>query len=337
MQLGLFMDTHGVGAMIDGQWTLQPIPASRMDVKRTAPRAEAAGFDSLWFSDHVLMTPSPESLHMAADPVDGARAYPTDPDILDALSCIAAAAMVTERIRLAPSVWIPSYRHPLHDARQMTTIDHLADGRLVVGVGAGWMKEEFAALGVPYDERISRTEEAVAVYRKAWSDDVVDHEGEHFSFSGIRMDPKPVQIGGPRVYYGGVSRRGAQIAAGCCDGFYPTFTDGRATADRYRSTVDALPGMLSHVGRRSEDFSLLAVLSARVDDDPAQPGLGKGPAAKVLDDLALLADEGFSLVVLHLDTVTGDPDEWLRQLDLFGEHVVGPAAGIASSGPWRPA
>lgn len=337
MRLGLFMDTHGVGAMVDDQWTLQPLPASHIDVRRTAPRAEAAGFDSLWFSDHVLMTPSPESLHLAADPVDGTRAYPTDPDIFDALSCIAAAAMVTERVRLAPSVWIPSYRHPLHDVRQMTTIDHLSGGRLVVGVGAGWMKEEFVALGVPYEERLGRTEEAVAIYRSAWNDDIVDHHGEHFAFSDIRMDPKPLQPGGPRIYYGGVSRRGAQLAASCCDGFYPTFTDGQATPDRYRSVLDELPSMLEAAGRGVEDFSLLCVLSARVDDELAEPGLGEGPVDKVLADLALLAAEGFSLVVVHLDTLTGDHDEWLRQLDLFGEHIVEPASELSPRGPWRPA
>ncbi len=135
------MDTHGVGATVDDQWTLKHLPAERMAVASMAEQAESAGYDSLWFSDHILMAPSPESHHFASDPIDGTRAYPTSPDMLDAVSAIAVSAQATSRIRLATSVWIPPYRHPLSDVRQFTSLDHLSGGRLVVGVGVGWMRE----------------------------------------------------------------------------------------------------------------------------------------------------------------------------------------------------
>ncbi|HTO01314.1 MAG TPA: TIGR03619 family F420-dependent LLM class oxidoreductase [Microthrixaceae bacterium] len=337
MKLGLFMNTHGIGASVDNQWTLQPLEAERMRVAEMAVRAESAGFDSLWFSDHVLMAPSPESFHFAADPVDGTRAYPTSPDMIDAMVAMSVCAQATKRVRLATSVWIPSYRHPLHDVRQFSSLDQLSDGRFVLGVGAGWMKEEFEALGVPYSERITRTEEACEIYKRSWSDEVVDHHGDHYSFSGIRMNPKPLQKPRPRMYYGGVTKRGARLAAEHCDGFYPTFTDSRATADRYGDLIAQLPQMLDSAGTRVEDFSLLCVLSARIEEAEDDLGFGKGPVNKVMEDLSALAEQGFSLVVLHLDTRNGDFDEWQRQLDLFGDLIVDPVAEIRATGDWQPA
>ncbi len=331
------MDTHGLGATVAGQWTLQPLPAKEMAVTSMARRAESAGYDSLWFSDHVLMAPSPDSFHFASNPVDGTRAYPTSPDMLDAVACIAACASVTEHIRLAPSVWIPAYRNPLQDIRQFTTLDHLSDGRLVVGIGTGWMKEEFSALDIPFDERISRLEESVEIYKQAWSEEVLDHRGSTYQFTGVRMDPKTYQQPRPRLYYGGVSRRGAQLAARHCDGFYPTFTDAQATPKRYRAIIDELPSMLDESGGKPAEFALLCVLSARLDDDPTIAGLGKGSASKVVDDLGRLAAEGFSLVVLHLDTRTGALAEWIRQLDAVGEFILPQAADILPSGPWMSA
>lgn len=151
------------------------------------------------------------------------------------------------------------------------------------------------------------------------------------------MDPKPVQRPHPRVYYGGISAAGARVAARRCDGFYPTFTDPLATADRYREVLAALPDQLGQVDRSTADFSLLCVVSARVDDAMTGPEFGKGSASKLLDDLAALAAEGFSLAVLHLDTSNGSQDEWLRQLDMVGEQIIGPAASLASAGRWRAA
>jgi probable F420-dependent oxidoreductase len=336
MKLGLYMNTHGIGATVDGRWTLQPLPATQMAVPAVAQRAEAAGFDSLWFSDHVLMTRSPASEHRAADPVTGARAYPVEPDMVDAVVGMAAAAAVTSRIRLAPSVWISPYRHPLQDVRQLTSIDIVSGGRLVVAIGPGWLREEFEALDVPFEERVSRLRESVAVYKTAWADDEASFSGQHYAFKGIRMDPKPVQQPRPRIYYGGISATGASIAASVCDGFYPTFTDPLATADRYRGLIDSLPQRLADSGGSENDFSLLGVLSARVDTR-TDLGLGKGPVSKILEDLDALGAEGFSLLVLHLDTLDGSSSEWLRQLDLIGEHLVEPAAAIEAAGRWRPA
>ncbi len=336
MKIGLYMNTHGVGATVGGRWTLQPLPALRMDVPQVARRAEAAGYDSLWFSDHVLMTDSAGSKHRAADPVTGARAYPVDPDMVDAVVGMAAAAAVTDRIRLAPSVWIAPYRHPLQDARQLTSVDVVSKGRLVVAVGPGWLREEFAALGIPYGERLSRLEESVGVYQAAWTQDVVSFRGRHYAFDGVRMDPKPVQVPGPRIYYGGVSATGAAVAARCCDGFYPTFTDPLAAADRYHEVIASLPDRLESAGRVPDEFSLLAVLTVRIDETHGG-GFGKGTAAKVLDDLAALAAEGFSLVVVHLDTLDGSLSEWHRQVDLVGEQLVSRAAELSPTGSWRQA
>jgi alkanesulfonate monooxygenase SsuD/methylene tetrahydromethanopterin reductase-like flavin-dependent oxidoreductase (luciferase family) len=200
------------------------------------------------------------------------------------------------------------------------------------------MKEEFAALGIPYGDRISRLEESVEVYKRCWTHDWVAFEGRHFRFEGVRMDPKPLQHPRPPIYYGGVTRAAARIAARGCDGFYPTFVDPQATSDRYKPVLAELPELLAAEGRSQAEFALLAVLSARVDAgggaEAGRGALGKGSPAKILMDLETLAAAGFSTVVLHLDTLDGSHDEWCRQLDLVGEHVLPEAARISHDGGW---
>ncbi len=334
MELGLFMNTHGIGATVDGQWTLQRLPASEMRPLDVAKVAEAAGFHSLWFSDHVLVTLESESLHTASDPVTGKRAYPQRPEMLDCMVTMGAVAAVTERIKLAPSVLVAPYRHPLSDARCLATVDAFAPGRLVVGIGTGWMAEEFTALGLRYEDRTAVTRECIEIYRRCWTDEVVEYEGDYFSFSNVSMDPKPKAM--PPIVFGGVTKAAARIAARSCDGFYPTFVDPLATADRYDGVLDVLAEELAHAGRDREAMCLAAVLRVRILD-PADAGsermLGTGTAEEVLDDLAALAATGFAHVVVHLDCRSTTMDEYWEQLRRLGELV--PAArSLAPAGGW---
>lgn len=334
MQVGLFMNTHGIGATVDGQWTLQHLPAREMRPLEVAREAEAAGFHSLWFSDHVLVTLDSESLHTASDPVTGKRAYPKRPNMLDCMVSMGAVAAVTERVKLAPSVLVSPYRHPLSDARCIASIDAYAPGRVVLGVGTGWMAEEFTALGLDHATRTPRTEECIEVYRRAFSDEVVEFQGEHFAFENVSMDPKPTVV--PPIVFGGVTKRAARITAHRCDGFYPTFVDPLATPDRYDEVLDVLGAELEVAGRPPGAMHLLAVLRVRLLDDGGTTVrmLGTGTAEQVLEDLAALAARGFSHVVVHLDCPTGTMHEYRDRLDRFGAMVVAEAAELESAGPW---
>lgn len=335
MELGLFMNTHGICGLIDGQMQLQPLAASEMRPLDVAKRAEEVGWHSLWFSDHVTMTFESTSLHSAADPVTGKRAYPPSPDMLDCLVTMGAVAAVTDRVKLAPSVLVSPYRHPLSDARQLATVDALSGGRLVLGVGVGWLQEEFEALGVPYEHRRAMTEECIEIYKRCWSDDAVSFEGEHYRFSQVSMDPKPVSR--PPIVFGGVTKLAARIAAQRCDGFFPTYTDPLAEATRYDDVLVELQSELERVGRDQSEITLLAVVTARVLPASRPAGdrqFAKGTVDEVIADLADLAERGFSHVVVHLDCRSGTMSEFWEQMELIGTEVLPRARQLTTAGGW---
>ena len=164
MKIGLYAHTHGVGYRDEQNQFVKSIPAASMHPVDVARRAEEAGFHSMWFPDHVCMPVASTSAHVANE--SRTRAYEPMHQMLDGAVVMGAAAASTTRLKLGSSVLIAPYRGPLNDARQLATIDVLSGGRLLVGVGAGWMEEEFAALGLPFAARGRMTEECIEIYKR---------------------------------------------------------------------------------------------------------------------------------------------------------------------------
>ena len=202
MEIGTYMNSHGAMFRSETEVWLESLPPQDFEPVRLARLAERVGFHSLWFPDHVTL-PLKTTNVKVANPETGKRHYPEKPEMFDALTTMAAVAVTTERIKLATSVLISPYRPPLHDARQFATLDWLSNGRLIAGVGAGWAKEEFEALGLPYDRRGDMTDECIEVYKRAWTDDVVAFHGEFYDFANLSMDPKPLQKPWPPIVFGG--------------------------------------------------------------------------------------------------------------------------------------
>ena len=221
MEIGIYATTHGLAYRDDQNVLARSLPADQLRPVETAQLAERLGFHSMWFPDHVCMPMASESEHVAN--ASGSRAYESRHTMFDAAVVMGAVAHTTTSLKLGTSVLISPYRNPLSDARQFATIDQLSNGRLLFGVGAGWMQEEFAAIGIPYAERGPRTDECIQVYKRAWTDDVVSYQGQFYQFSSLSMDPKPRQQP-PPIIYGGVTPGGARRAARLCDGFYPIFS-----------------------------------------------------------------------------------------------------------------
>ena len=138
------------------------------------------------------------------------------PDPLIWMSYIAA---VTKRIRLATGILILPQRHPLYVAKEFASLDRLSNGRAMMGVGIGWLKEEFDALGLPFDKRVIRAEESIQALRSLWRDDASTFQGEQFSWQEVASNPKPAQAKGVPIIVGGTSRL-AQRAARFGDGFF---------------------------------------------------------------------------------------------------------------------
>jgi probable F420-dependent oxidoreductase len=206
--------------------------------------AEAAGFSTLWLGEHIVL------------PVDYSAAHPTagattnrshlkrivDPatKLLDPLVALSAVAAVTDRIRLATGIYLVGLRHPLAIARMTLTLQDVAGGRFMLGVGSGWLEEEFAALGVPFDERRQRFEEALAVLRAAWAGGEISFAGEHIEFEHVMVTAEPVCV--PLILGGNTEpalRRAARTADGWFSSGNPTFDEAVRLRARLGELVEA--------------------------------------------------------------------------------------------------
>ena len=266
MEVGLYGNTHGQSYRDDVNMFLHHTPVEQMDPIQVAVTAERAGIHSIWYPDHVCMPYDSESFHTAN--VSGQRAYQRRHNMLDAAVVMGAVAVQTTTLKLGTSVLIAPYRHPLSDARQFMTVDQLSNGRLMLGVGVGWMVEEFEAVGIDFEERNRRTEECIQIYKASWTGDLATFEGNYYSFRNVSQDPKPAQQSPhPPIVFGGNTIRGARRAARFCDGLYPLFLDTYTEAGRYAPLQDEVRRELEAQGRSPSDF-LMQCAASRASPTP---------------------------------------------------------------------
>ena len=192
-------------------------PAALRDV---AQAAEALGYDAVWVSDHLVIPARIESPYPYSP--DGAfRLGPTAP-YLEPLAALAYLAGCTRRIRLGTHVLILPYRHPVVTAKVVATLDVLSGGRVDLGVGVGWMREEFEALGHGYfDRRGAVTDEQLRVMRRLWTEDLAEFAGEFYRFAPLGAHPHPVQRPHPPIWVGGHTPAAIRRAARLGDGWLP--------------------------------------------------------------------------------------------------------------------
>ncbi len=204
---------------------------------KIAAAAEEAGFGAIVISDHViypgqLETPYPYT-------ANGQPRWQPDTPWPDPFVAVAAMAAVTQRLRFITSIYVLPLRHPLLAAKTISTASILAGGRLTVGVGAGWMREEFDLVGVPFKGRGRRMEESLVAMRTLWQGGMVEHHGEFYDFGPVQMSPVPSQV--IPVYGGGTSEVALRRAARLCDGWASEIqtttqlTDILARLERYRN------------------------------------------------------------------------------------------------------
>jgi probable F420-dependent oxidoreductase len=167
--------------------------AERTTIEAVGRMADELGFDSIWCNDHLAI-PSARDGGGAEPAYAAAYGEQRGQNIYEPLIVLAFLAGVTRRVLLGTSVYLLALRNPLLAAKQAASLDRLSDGRLVLGVGVGWLESEFAALGVPYRQRGSRTDEAIAALKALCGQETADFHGRHHSFTGIEFLPKPVQL-----------------------------------------------------------------------------------------------------------------------------------------------
>jgi probable F420-dependent oxidoreductase len=229
---------------------------------RVARHAEELGYDSLWAGEHVVV-PSPR---VAPSPME-----PDEP-ILDPLVLLAHLAAHTSRVRLGTGVIVLPQRNPLVLAKQLASLDVVSGGRLVVGIGAGYLEPELTAIGVPMAERGSRTDEFLAAMRALWTSDAPSFSGTHVRFAGVDAHPRPVQRPLP-VVIGGRTAAAHRRAARDADGWYGYMHSPESTAEHVaalrKAAADAERDLSLHISvtpeRRLDAATVQAYAAAGVD------------------------------------------------------------------------
>jgi len=270
--------------------------ATRENIVRFAQRMEALGYDSVWVRDHVVLPWTSESQYPYTH-ISPSGQYPVAPgeNLLEPLTTLALVAGVTEQIRLGTTVLVLPHRHPVLAAKMVATLDHLSNGRVILGVGVGWLREEITLFGVPYGRRGQWSDEAIQVMRICWSQARAAHHGTFFDFDELGCFPQPVRQAVP-IWIAGNSARAIRRAAELGDGWHPAF----GSVAELRDGLEQLGSECARVGRRLEDvaITLRAVLSVRPEpSSPRQPL--QGTPEEIIADLQQYRALGVQTLVLQ--------------------------------------
>ncbi|MBA2283033.1 MAG: LLM class F420-dependent oxidoreductase [Actinomycetota bacterium] len=275
---------------------------------RFARAAEAAGVDGIGFTDH----PAPSHKWLQA----GGH------DALDPLAALAFVAAATERLRLIPNILVLPYRNPFVVAKAVATIDALSGGRFVLAVATGYLRGEYRALGVEFDDRNALFDEAIEVLRGVWTVDDFAYEGRTFTATGQTANPKPAQV---PIWIGGNSKLSRRRVATVGDGWSP-FPAPRQLAATSKTppleTVDDLAGMLEYLWQQVDEAgrdraTIDVAFQTDAGGDIASDGFDVAARLEALDELAGLGVTWAGI------SVPGDSlDHAIETLERYGEQVI---------------
>ncbi len=261
---------------------------------------EASGFDSLWTVEHVLVPADYESQYPYSP--GGKMPGPDDSDIPDPLIWLTYVAAHTSTIRLGTGILILPQRNPIVVAKEIATLDRMSGGRVELGVGVGWLEEEFDAIGVSFADRGRITDDHVAVLRSLWAEGAASHDSEFTSFSNAYSRPRPTQEHIP-IHVGGHSKAAARRAGRIGDGFFP----GVSEADSLGKLIATMRHAAEEAGRDPDAIEVSA---------GGNGALGGG----ALDEVKALADLGVSRVIIP--PLAFDPEGQREAFGRYGEDVI---------------
>jgi probable F420-dependent oxidoreductase len=273
-----------------------------------AQKAEALGFDSIWMTDHIALPVDVASKYPYT--ADGKFFWPPETPYFDTILTLAWASAATERINVGTSVLIASWHHPVNTAKALATLDVLNGGRTIVGIGTGWMREQFDILGAPFETRGPRTTEYIALLKHLWTEDLIDFHGEHFQFSGFKFYPKPARKPSIPIWCGGKSEGVLRRVAAVGDGWHPLYI----TPEELEEKLVRLEGYLAEHGRTMDEITLSArpVDQATLDAETIERYAGLGVKL-------LIADTSFD----HdsMDGVIDEVERLAEQLMPFADPI----------------
>src|SRR6516164_8022839 len=307
----------GFGAPVNG-----PLSGPR-DLARLVSEGEAIGYDYCTLGDHVVIPRDMEKKYPYSDTGE----FPGR-DQNEQLTCVAFVAARTSKLRLVTSVTVAPHRPPVLTPKILATIDLLSEGRLTWGVGVGWCKEEFEAIGTKlFDERGAVTDETIAVCRELWTNENPSFAGKYANFSNIFFQPRPVQKRVP-IWVGGESGPAMRRTATLGDAWYPIGTNPKNrldTLERLRAGYERIRTRAHDASRSPSDVSLAYrfLQSGRGIPEKADNGdrrLGSGDNKAIVADLRALRDLG--VIAVDFNVAAATADAVLAEMRRFREDVL---------------
>jgi probable F420-dependent oxidoreductase len=281
-------------------------PVATPDYIQTVGRAaEERGFESLWVAEHVVLFDDYSSVYPYAE--DGRIPAGGESGILEPFTSLAFLAAVTERIRLGTGVCLVPQRNPVYTAKEATVVDWLSGGRLDLGIGVGWLAEEFRALEVPFEHRGSRCRSYIEVMRTLWCDPVSEYKDEFYELPACRQYPKPVQSPHPPLHFGGESDAALRRVADLGQGWYGF----NLNLDEFVSRLARLDELLAERGRSRSDLQI-----------------SLGPKDQSVDEQSLVRFHEAGADQLVVGALGRDADAVLRRLDGLVRTLVEPARAL---------
>jgi len=263
-----------------------------------ARKAESVGIESLWTFEHVMVPVDYQSKYPYSP--SGKMGAPPETNLVDPLIALTAIAANTKTVRLATGVNILPQTNPLYLAKQAASLDFVSGGRFMLGIGIGWLREEFDALGVPFERRGARFDDYIVAMKKVWSGDVVEHKSDFLDWSGFKSYPVPIQKPGVPCIIGGSKGKVFDRIAKHGDGWYAP----AQTADDLEKLLKPLDEACARVGR---DRSTVEISTMWV------------PAMESIDVVKRYEDLGVSRLVVPVFALGGPP---LEALDKMGTEIL---------------
>ncbi|MEX2458007.1 MAG: TIGR03619 family F420-dependent LLM class oxidoreductase [Actinomycetota bacterium] len=299
--------------------TVGPV-AFREFILDAARRADAAGLHSVWTADHVVLPgdrgrstyPFPQSEHGLS------FAYEPGIDWMDPVAVMAFVSGATERIKVGSSILVLPYRNPLVLANEMATIDRLSEGRALLGIGSGWIVEEFEALGVDPKTRGRMTDEYIRVMRHLWTNDApTSFEGEFVRFADVQLATRAFTSGGPPILIGGNSPAAIRRTATLADGWLAF----DLTPEQVREGAARIREQAAAAGRDGDAILISAraglMPEGAADFTPDRPAI-RGDRAAMLEQLHAYAEAGVDFISIDLATTM---DEIVPTVEWLGAEV----------------
>ena len=286
-------------------------PATTQAIVETAQKAEDLGFDALFVNDHVIVDDSPRSEPWR--------------NVYDPMMVLSYVAAHTSKIMLGTSVLIMPYRNPIVTAKMLATLDQMSGGRAIAGVGSGWNQEEFDALGEPYRQRGSRTNEYLRIWKACWAPGPTTFDGRYYSFTDMHVSPKPLQEPHPPIWIGGSGTGSLRRAARFADVWQPTPT----ALEDLKSNQKYLADMSSQMGKSPPrtrmsfrvNFSNITGSSDGSSNGGDRP-TGQGTPGQVLSDMRRYRQEaGLEEFQINCNGC-GSLQQLLDSMDVLAQEVI---------------